>query len=503
MQSEEIISPRDETINIRDYIRVIVNRKWTILTVFIVLVTTVTIGSFKIMPVFQATSQLLIEKGSPNIVNIQEVLDADTSHIDYYKTQYEMLKSNSLALRVIKILNLKNSTEFKPKNKDSSINIKAKISSWIKKGINVISSQKTRETRITQNNEEKEMNSLIKTYLEKLKITPIRDSRLVNISFEAHDPALAAKIINTHARLYIETNLEGKLNASKDALSWINRQIEGIKVELEKSEEALQKYKENNNLISINFEERYNINIQNLNNLNNALTEAKTRRIGMENLYNEMKRLSKDPQEVESLPAVVENPLIQELKAQHVKLIGGYSDLSEKFGPEHPRMISLKSTISEMESKIAYEIKNIAKSIEIEYKISKAKEKSIAKALSDQKEAALKLNQKEIKYNTLKRYVETNRMLYESLLKRAKETGITENLKATNIVVVDPARIPDNPIKPKKKQNILLAIITGLTLGIGLAFFFEYLDNTIKTPDDIEKHLNLPTLGVIPHKETN
>ena len=492
-----------ENPHLRDYIRIILNRKWIILTVLIVLVTTVTIGSYKMIPVFQATTQLLIEKESPKVVNIEEVLAVDTSNIDYYKTQYEILKSHSLALKVIKTLSLENSPEFRPKNKGPRINIKEKISLLFKKGTDIVSSEKTRETRMVMNNEGKKYNTLIKAYLEKLKIAPVRDSRLVNISFEGNYPEIITRIINTHARLYIESSLEGKFKASKDALGWINRQIEETKVNLQKSEEALQNYKEENNLISINFEERYNINIQKLNNLNNALTEAKTRRIGMENLHHQLTRLSTDPKEVESLPGVVENRLIQELKAQYVKMLGEYSDLAEKFGSEHPKMIRLKSTISKMENKIAYEIQNIAKSIEVQYEISKAKEKSISKALEDEKQIALQLNQKEIKYNVLKREVETNRALYESLLIRAKETGITEELKASNIVVVDPARIPDRPFKPNKKLNILLAIITGITLGIGLAFFFEYLDNTIKTPEEIEKYLHLPTLGVIPSQEAD
>jgi hypothetical protein len=196
-------------------------------------------------------------------------------------------------------------------------------------------------------------------------------------------------------------------------------------------------------------------------------------------LYNELKRLSGDSRKIESLPAVVNNNLIQQLKTRYVQLTGEYSDLSQKFGSEHPRIVRLKSEISEVKDKIAQEIKNIAGSIEVEYKVSKAKEESIARALEDQKQTALRLNQKEIQYNVLNRDVETNRTLYQSLLTRAKETSVTEELKVSNIMIVDQARVPDRPVKPRKTLNILLAVITGLTLGIGLAFFFEYLDNNV------------------------
>ncbi|MFH1624287.1 MAG: GumC family protein [Pseudomonadota bacterium] len=485
-----------ESPDIRDYVAVILKRRWVIITVFVVLVATVAIGSFRMVPVFEATAQLLIERESPRIVNIEEVLAVNASNLDYYQTQYEMLKSKSLAVLVIETLNLADSIEFKPKSEEFAFNLKAIVTSWVKTGVESISSQKTREARISQ---DREVNYLIEAYLQKLRVGPVRNSRLVNISFEGHDPELITRIVHTHAKLYIEQNLERKLNASREALTWINSRIRETKIKLEESEQALQRYREKNNLVSIDFEERHNIIIQELNNLNTALTTAKTKRMGMENLYNELRKLSKDPLMIESLPAVVNNYLIQQLKTEYVKLQGRYSDLSQKFGPDHPKMIRMKSEISEMKNKIAQEVTNIARSIKVEYEVSRAKEESIARALEDQKRIASGLNEKEIHYNVLKRDVETNRILYESLLTRAKETGITEELKASNIMVVDAPRIPDRPVKPRKTLNILLAIITGLTLGVGLAFFFEYLDNTIKTPDEVERYLNLPTLGLIPH----
>jgi len=236
------MKPRED-VHLRDYIRVIFKRKATVLTVFVVLVGTVTIGSFKMKPVFRATSQILIETETPNIVNIKEVLAVNTSNTDYYQTQYEILKSKSLALRVIETLNLKDSIEFKPEKKKS-------LSA---------SSQKLYENSMPTN---KEVNNLINSYLGKLEIAPIRNSRLVNISFEGHDPELVTRIVNTHSKLYIEENLERKLNASREALGWINNRIKETKTNLEGSEGALQRYREGNNLVSINFEERNNIIIQ-------------------------------------------------------------------------------------------------------------------------------------------------------------------------------------------------------------------------------------------------
>jgi capsular exopolysaccharide synthesis family protein len=475
----------EEEVHLRDYLRVIFKRRWIIITVFVILVTTVTIGSFKMDPIYQATTQVLIDRENPKVVNIEEVLGVNTTDKDYYQTQYEILKSKSLALKVIKTLNLDKSSEFISEKGEKGIFIRIKKLLFPVKENNNASSIDSK------------YNGLIKDYLGRLKIEPIRNSRLVNIKFEGKDPILITKIANTHAKLYIEESLERKFSASKYAVGWLSSRIKEVKKKLEHSELALQDYKKKNNLVSVDFEESYNINIQKLNDLNAALTKAKTERIEKENIFKELKRISKNPDMIDSMPAVVSNYLIQQLKAEYIKLSGRYQELSQKYGPKHPKMVRLSSEIKEIKRKIRQEVKKIAKSIETEYRVAKAKEGSIIKALEEQKRKALFLNEKEINYNVLKREVESNRALYESLLKRMKEASLTEGLNTSNIMIVDPARIPDNPVKPKKRLNILLAMILGIFIGIGLAFFFEYLDNTIKTPEEVERYIGIPLLGII------
>ncbi|HEC68502.1 MAG TPA: polysaccharide biosynthesis tyrosine autokinase [Candidatus Desulfofervidus auxilii] len=483
----------EEEIHLRDYLNVILKRKWTIITCFVVLVTIVTIASFKMEPVYKATCQILIERENPNVVKIEEVMAIDASSTDYYQTQYEILKSQELAERGIKRLNLYDNKEFNRKPKIGLGTIIAAIRGFIGSTIkNIIGSKKEqKEYQIDKTNQ------LIKAYLARLDIKPIRNSRLVNISFEAHDPQLAAQIANTHAKLYIEQSLERKFSASKEAVNWLNKRIKEVKEKLQKSEEALRNYKQAHDLVSIDFEESHNIRVQRLNELNTALMEAKTKRIEKENLYRELKRISDKPEMIESMPAVVANPLIQQLKAEYIKIKADYSKLSQRYGPEHPKMIRLRSEIKELKAKIASEVKKIARSIETEYRVAKKQEEALNKALEEEKKKALALSEKEIQYNVLKREVEINRTLYESLLKRAKETNITEDLQVSNVTIVDPARIPDVPFKPKKGLNILLATIVGLTMGIGLAFFLEYLDDTIKTPEEVERYLKIPFLGYV------
>ncbi|HOD79551.1 MAG TPA: polysaccharide biosynthesis tyrosine autokinase [Syntrophorhabdus sp.] len=452
-----------EEPHLMDHIHVIFKRRLVVTTVFLIIFLSVAIYTFTTTPIYRATAQLLIDKENPNVTNIKEVLDLKASDIDYYQTQYNILKSKALVIKVIKTLNLKDNKEFGPVKE---------------------------ETEATQNN-------LIARYIGKLKIDPIRNSRLVNISFDSKDKRLAALIANTHARLYIESNLERKFSASQDATGWLSTRIKEVKERLEESEAKLQSYRKEKGVVTVDMDEKYNVDSQKLKDLNASLSTAKAERIAKENQYNEMKNLSKNPDTMETLPAVVANPLINQLKSEFIKLSGNYYELSQKYGSEHPRIIRLNSELNALKDKIRQEVQKIAQSIESEYRVAVARERSLQGALENQKKAVLDFNEKESEFNIVKRDVDTNRSLYESLLKRVKETNVTEGINVSNIMIVDPARVPNKPAKPKILQNLLLALVTGLACGVGLAFFFEYLDNSIKSPDDVKKHLDVPLLGIL------
>jgi capsular exopolysaccharide synthesis family protein len=478
-----------ENPHLRDYLRVVWKRKWTAISVFIVLVTLVTMKTFQMSPVYKVTVRILINKENPNVVNIQEVLAVNAADADYYQTQYEILRSPSIALRVIDLLDLKDSPEFQPSKGGLLDNILNGLQGWISK----LGPQAVDD--VTDAAPSDDSNRLLKVYRGRFQVEPVVGSRLVDISFLSHDPKEAAEIIDTHAKVYIEEHLERKFAAAREAQEWLTKTIHGVKKKLEQSEKDLQDYKSKNNLVSIDFEERHNIIVQKLSDLNAALTRASTMRMARENLYKELQKISKDGRMVESLPAVVENNLIHQLKGQLIKLEGEYSELAQKYGPQHPRMMRLNSQIVEVGNKIKSEVNKIAQSVKTEYEVAKAQENSIMAALDEQKMEALELNQKEIHYKVLKREVDTNRAMYENLLTRSKETGLTGGLRVSNIVVVDKARVPDKPVKPRKKFNIILAMFSGLVLGVSLTFFLEYLDNTVKGPDDVENQLKVPFLG--------
>ncbi|NIA11189.1 MAG: hypothetical protein GWP10_16065, partial [Nitrospiraceae bacterium] len=329
-----------EEINYRDYLRVILKRKWLILAALIITVSTTTIETFTMKPVYRATEELLIERENPKVLDIGQVLGLDANNRDYYQTQYGILKSKALALKVIKALHLQESTEFRPKK--TGISLSGLFHSAISGLKKMLSYGKQKEVT-EEDAEARRYSGLIKAYLARLHVDPIRNSRLVDIAFDGNDPRLASQIIRTHARLYIESNLERKFNMSKQAVEWLREKVKEARVKLKESEVALQNYRVKKGLASIGFEKKHSIIIKTLDQLNDALNTARIDRLQKQALYNQLKKIADKPEMIEALPAVVSSSLIEQLKLSYISLTQKYDNLRQKYGPEHPKMVRLSS----------------------------------------------------------------------------------------------------------------------------------------------------------------
>ena len=372
-------SPQVREVTIHDYIKIIQKRFWVIFTFFFVLVGTVTVVTLRTTPTYRATTSILIEKAPPKVVTIEEVYQSGVTDKEYYQTQYKILVSRTLTKKVIDDLKLGQDPEFQ-------------------KG-----------------------NDITTTFLSKLFIEPVRESRLVNASFESEDPVKAARIINTFARMYIQQDLDNKSSTSRQAVGWLEEQLAGIKKKLETTENKLNDYVQENKIVSIPT----------------------------------MKQESEG--------------LLETLKKEQAKTETDILEASKRYKKMHPKMIALDSELESIREKIKIETDRL-----------------------------LDLSQKMGQYNILKREVESNKELYESLLKRAKETSVSEELQTSNIRIVDPAEVPKSPIRPKTAQNIALACILGILMGFSISFALEYFDSTVKNAEDIELYVKLPFLGYVP-----
>ena len=329
-------------------------------------------------------------------------------------------------------------------------------------------------------------------------VSPVKNSKIVSISFLSGNPEFAALVANTVAKAYMEEILDMRMSASRYSIEWMTKKAEEEKTKLEKSEKDLQEYTRANDIVTL--QDKVTITPEKLTEFNSQLIRAETKRKEIEGLYNKVSRTG--IKDAETIHSIVSDPSVQSIRGQLLKAEQDIQELSKKLGRKHPAMIKAEEDLKSLERKKEEEIRRVIASIRNEYELARSQENSLRQTLSSTKTEALNLNEKFVQYGALSREVETNRQLYDALIKKMKEQSVTEQVQTVNVWVVEKAAKESAPIKPRKGLNILLGIIVGLFGGIGLAFFFEYLDNTIKAQEDVEMRLGVPVLGTVPLVES-
>jgi len=498
----------DEAAELRlaDYLKVLYKRRWTAGTIFAVVLGLVTVQTFTATPIYEATARLLIESDERNVVSFEQVIEENRSASDYYQTQYSILRSRTLARRVLDQQQLWSHPAFggpsaQPESRSLFSNLRSIAGAPTAALRQMWGSKDASEERAEPPADETAAESLaIDALLGSLSVRPVRNSRLVDVGYTSPDPVLAAQITNGVARAYIEQNLEYKFLASKEASDWLGERLGEQRAQVEAAEAALQRYRERNDAISL--EDRENIVVQKLADLNAAVTRAKTVRIEKEALYNQLRASQSNPALLDTFPAILSNAFIQQQKTTLAELQRQEAQLSEKFGPKHPDLVRVTTAIQHAQAKLEGEIAKVVQSVRSEFQSASAQEGSLTAALNAQKSEAMSMNRKAIDYGVLQRDVDSSKQMYDSLMQRAKETGVAGALRTSNIRIVDSAERPRTPVSPQKRRNVLFGGMAGLALAVGLVFFFELLDSRIKTPDDIKAHLGLSTLGLLPVVES-
>lgn len=479
----------DAELHLTDAVKVLHKRRWTAATSFAIVVVAITVYTFTATPLYEARARLLIETENPNVVSFQQVIEDGPASADYYQTQYSILQSRALARRTIDELKLWDSPHFRSRVPEASAlgRLRAFVTTAI--GREAPPARPAVDETAAQS-------SAIDAFLGNLVVSPIRNSRLVDVRFRSPDAALVARVANVHAENFIEQDLEYRFRASEDATSWLDERLAEQRAQVEGAEAALQRYREAHDAISL--DDRENIVVQKLEALNTAVTRAKTERLGKEAVFRQLRAIQQEPGALDTFPAILGNAYIQRQKAELADLQRQQAQLADTLGDRHPEMVKLRTAIQNSQQKLQAEIAKIVRSVRTEYEAAVAQENSLMAALDQQKTEALSMNRKAIEYGVLQREVESSRALYQSLLQRAKETGVSRELRTSNIRIVDEAEQPRAPFRPARGMNLVLALFGGFVCALGAAFFFEYLDTRIKTPDEIAVHLRLPALGMIP-----
>lgn len=475
-----------------DYFKIVYRRRWVAATAFFVIFIGVIIYTFTATPLYESRAQLLIDVNEPNVVSFREVVEQGKATDDYYQTQYKILQSRSLAKRTLGTLKLFDHPFFAGER--TTHGLAAAIGAVVVTARRFAGLGKSVEQH--EPSESAKESAAYDAFLRGLTIAPVRDSRLVDLKFTSPDGVMSAHLVNALARAYIAQNLEYKFLASKQASDWLKQRLAEQRGQVEASELALQRYREEGDAVAL--EDRQNIIVQKLADLNGAVTRAKTERFEKEALHNQVRAIQQDRRALDTFPAILSNSFIQQLKAELAQLQRQEAQLQDKLGERHPDLLKVRSGIGTAEAKLRAEVDKVVQSVRNEFLSSLAQERSLIQALEAQKIEALALNRKSIGYGVLRRDSDSNRQIYESLLQQAKETGISGELNTSNIRLVDEAEVPQQPVRPRKGLNLLLGALGGCFVGLGLAFFFEYLDNRVKSPDDITDQLGLPFLGLVP-----
>jgi succinoglycan biosynthesis transport protein ExoP len=464
-------STRARELHLLDYLIVIRKHLALSLTFLLTLVSVVAVATYKMKPVYVATAQVEIDRDSSSFMPFQNGQSGDYWYDtdNYIETQSKVLQSDTLALQTIKSLSLWQYPEF-----HSSPKVIAELDN--------ISDPSQRPMKRP---------AILSAFLGRLSVKRIPNSNLLQVSFESQDPQLAAMVVNKHLQNFIDLNFRTRYESAKRASDWLEEQLNDFKSRVEKSEDARLAYERDNQIWTVS--EGQDLSTQKLTELNKQVTDAQTARMKDEASYVMVKG-----GQLDALPEVQQNPVIQDLIKERNLLRDQYAAALSKYGPNYPTVRHIQAQMTTVTNSLVQAKKGVAQEIVTEYHTAQQREDLLKKALEEQEQSSNAQAQKMVQYNILKREAETNKQLYDSLLEKLKEAGLSAGLRSSNLRIVDPAMVPPTPARPQKGRDISLAIIVGLVGGVGLAFFREYLDNTVKTPDDIEMISHLPSLAVVP-----
>lgn len=468
-----------------DFLRIyhtLLKRLWLVGLVFVIVVAGVAAWTFRQVPVYRAEASIVIDPSAPQVLkNVAEVVETGAGNFwstrEYFETQYRILKSRAVAERVVARLGLDHDEGF--------LGIDPRLDA-------------AQRAQFLKNADP------ARSVVGAISIQPVKDSRVVNIGVEDTSPQRAADLANAVAEEYIEQNVDRKLSASQSASAWLAEQLTTIRKRLEDSERALYGFKQKHDVLTTSLEARQNISTEKLVQISDALTKSSLRRAEIEARLQALKELLAQSThagaefKAEAFRPVADNILINDLKREYFRLQAEKAEITDRYLDAHPRRIALNERIAKVRADIQHGIENVSVGVQSDFRQIVDEEKRLKALLEGAKREALGVNKLEVQYQQLKRERDQNQQVYELMVKRQKEVDVAGLLKTNNIRLLDAALVPKAPIRPRRGQNVLIAIFIGLALGIGLVFLLDMLDNTVKSQDDVEHYLGVPLLGILP-----
>lgn len=491
---------REEDIHLLDYWRVLQKRRHIAAAFLAIVVAVVVIYSFAATPVYQGSARILLDLEKNPTMTFAEGGQAFISMRDaaeYYRTQTEILHSRAFGDRVVRKLQLDKNPYFLAKKERGGKGMLGRIRTFVG-GLLTGTAQPENPIPLASIQQEADPD-LTTEVLQNMEVEIGKGSNILKIYYSSDNPLVAAAMANGIAAAYIEHNLDIRVRPFRDAVEWLSARMVESRARMEESEKVVQKYKEGQGIVS--FEQRENVITQKLQELVTQLVQAEGKRQEAEVRYRQIQSVIEKPELLATVPDIMNNLVIQGLRNEELAAKTKISELSEKFGPKHPQMVKAHTELQTVQANLIIEARKMLNAAKTDYDIAIAREQSIKKTMEDQKLEVLDLSRKAIDYEIIAGESISNKQFYELLLKKLQEASLSSGINISNAQIVDGATVPNAPVKPRKMMNIVLAMIVGLFGGVFAAFFVEYMDDTIKTPDDIEQVLALPFLGYVPETE--
>ena len=470
-------------------------------TAFVLVIALMMLQTYSTTPIFQAQSRVQIQdERTMSVANITANDPAFWQDAEqYYKTQYSILQSRGLAKRVVERLNLAQHPDFsgntpRPRDPLSLIRqARGSMGAWVR---SLVAKPPEAQPKPAPDEDER-MSGLISAFLGGVTVVPEQGTRLVTIIYRHHNPRFAAEAANAVADEYTKQNLDLRLNTIQTSLKWIDGELARQEDILTKSEAALSQYRESNNAQSL--DDKQNIVTARLTNVNDQLTRARGARLTRETLYNQIKQADPKEDSSDNFPVIGNNANVVIAKNALLKAESEKAALvAQGYGPEWPALKAADSEVAAARRQLVAARASVIETARNEFNAARVEESNYAGALEDAKSASVDLERKGGDYKILQRKAETDRTLYNQLLTQQKELSVIANSRANNVQVMERAEIPKAPISPNPRKDWLTAILAGVVIAFGLAFGIEYLDDTVKVPEDITRRLRLPLLGLVP-----
>ena len=502
-EAEYVYPAAEQTRHLLDYWKVLAKHQRLVALLFLFVFGTSIYVNFSATPLYTASAMLQIEPQNPTVTGLAEILSSKSegsTQYDYYQTQFVLLKSRTLAARVITSLQLASDPTFRTRTISDAV--LDRVMSWvfiplqpfITYGSRFFSSSTPHKEAAVQRGKATVPDVppfLVDRYLKYLKVTPVRNTRLVEVSLSTPDPRLSQKLADAHAAGFIRMNIDNRAALTDEAREFLDKKNAELRAKLERSEEALNQFRQTHGVVSLDKGE--NIVVDRLVALNGQLTTARTQRIDAESLSRTVAN-----KKYQDLSQIMTQGSIPQLKGNIATLEAEYARLSTIFKSDHPRLQELNEHVTAARRNLNSEVANVVRGIESSYVAARAREQALEAEAKRQEQKALELKHIGVQYAVLQEDVNINRTLYESVLKRLSETNVSNDLAISNIQIMQRADLPIITSSPQTARNLLLGAVLGLLFGVGMAFLLDYLDTAMSTPEHVERAVSLNTLGVVP-----